>query len=294
MQIVLLALLPGLIVTTYFLGTGVLVNVGVSIATAMVTEAMILTIRKADLLTLTDCSAIVTGLLLGLALPPSLPIWMVITGCAFAVIFGKHLYGGLGQNLFNPAMVGYAVLIISFPLAMSTWPIIQGGAIDGISSATPLDTFKFRGAYTIDEIWTAGNGFALVAGAGWQWINLAYLAGGLGLIYFKVARWQAPAAMLIALSLLAIIFYDNGSSQSLGSPLFHLFSGGTMLVAFFIVTDPVTAPGSNLGLYIYGAGIALITFIIRSIGAYPDGFAFAVLLMNALTPLIDQVRLRTA
>jgi len=291
MQTVLLALLPGLLCSSYFFGAGVFINVLVCVTAALAAEAGILTIRKMDLRPLRDGSAVLTGLLLGLALPPALPIWMAVLGSSFAIIFGKQLFGGLGQNPFNPAMVGYAAMIVSFPLAMSTWPDLLG--VDGTTAATPLDIFRFRGAATIEELWISANGFAQVAGVGWQWINLAYLLPGLALIYLKVARWQAAASMLISITILAIVFYDNGSSQSLGSPLFHLFSGGTMLAAFFVVTDPVTAPGSDIGLYVYGAGIGLITFVIRSVGAYPDGFAFAVLIMNALTPLIDQLRLRT-
>lgn len=309
MLIVVLALAPGLMVSTYFFGFGVLINAAVGMASAMLFEAFILKLRNREVTTLADGSAAVTGLLLGLALPPDLPAWMLITGAMFAIVFGKHMYGGLGQNPFNPAMVGYAVLILSFPLAMSTWPAlvdgvalnrvalngvaIDGVAIDGVTAATPLDTMKFRGASTVDEIWSVENGFATLSGIGWQWINIAYLFGGLILIILKVARWQAPAAMLLTLSLLAAVFYDDGSSQSLASPVFHLLSGGTMLAAFFVVTDPVTSPDSEIGLYIFGFGIGLITFIIRSFGAYPDGFAFSILLMNAMVPLIEQIRLRT-
>ncbi len=290
MLIVILALMPGLIITTYFFGVGILVNVLVSMLAALVIEAAILKIRDIELSTLGDGSAAVTGLLLGLALPPDLPFWIVIVGSMFAIVFGKHLYGGLGHNPFNPAMVGYAILILSFPLAMSTWPVL----IDGITAATPLDTMKFRGSYTIDEIWTTNNGFDSLSGIGWQWINLAYMAGGLALITLRAARWEAPVAMLLTLIVLSVIFYDGGSARSLASPLFHLLSGGTMLAAFFVVTDPVTTPDSEIGLYIFGCGVGLITFIIRSTGAYPDGFAFAVLLMNALVPFIEQIRLRTA
>jgi electron transport complex protein RnfD len=297
MLVVLVAAVPGLLASVAFLGTGILINTLVSIAAAVLMEALVLNLRHLSYSTLQDGSAVLTGLLLGIALPPDLPIWMILTGCGFAIIIGKHLYGGLGQNPFNPAMVGYAVLILSFPLAMSSWPVISfvdTGTIDGVTSATPLDTFKFRGAQTIDEVWTAVNGFDSLAGTGWQWINLGYLAGGLALVYLRVIRWQAPVAMLLTLCILAAVFYDNGSSCSLGSPLFHLLSGGTMLAAFFVVTDPVTSPDSDIGLYVFGIGVGSLTFVIRSVGAYPDGFAFAILLMNAVVPLIDRMRVRTA
>ncbi|HIG41143.1 MAG: RnfABCDGE type electron transport complex subunit D [bacterium] len=288
MSLVIVALVPGILTSTYFFGIGILLNALLSVATAVLLEALVLRIRHARMSTLLDGSAVLTGLLLGIALPPDLPVWMTIIGCGFGIIFGKHLYGGLGHNPFNPAMVGYAVLILSFPLAMSSWPAVS--PIDGVTAATPLDTFRFRGAYTIEEIWSTSAGFDSLAGIGWQWINLGYLVGGLVLIALGVIRWQALTGMLFTLSFLAMIFYDNGSSQSLGSPLFHLLSGGTMLTAFFIVTDPVTSPDSEIGLYAFGIGVGLITFVIRSTGAYPDGFAFAILLMNALTPLIDRIR----
>ena len=295
---VMLALVPGGATSVYFFGIGILANLGVAIITAILLEASILKLRQQSFSKLLDLSAIVTAALLALALPPTLPLWMVATGIAFAIIFGKHIYGGLGQNTFNPAMVGYAMLIISFPLAMSTWPrppIAASGlleVLDGVTAATPLDVMKFRGALTVNEVWQPDKGFDRWAGIGWQWINLAYLLGGLMLVYFRVARWQAAAAMLATLAILATLYYDDGGGASLGSPLFHLFSGGTMLVAFFIVTDPVTSPDSPPGLLIFGAGVGLLIFIIRTFGAYPDGAAFAILMMNALVPLIETVRLK--
>ncbi len=206
----------------------------------------------------------------------------------FAIVFGKLLYGGLGHNPFNPAMVGYCALIIAFPLAMSSWPPI----VDGLSGATALDTLKWREGATLSEIWTRENGFGKFAGYGFEWISGAYLIGGLGLISLKIIKWHAPAAFLATLSLLSILFYAEGGSSSLGSPLFHLFAGGSLFAAFFIITDPVTTPDTNRGMIQFAIGVACLTFIIRSTGAYPDGIAFAVLLMNAAVPFMEQVRLR--
>lgn len=307
---VLLALLPGVAAMAWYFGPGVLVNLLLAIAAAAATEALVLSARDRPLEILSDRSALVTGMLLGLCLPPLLPAWMVILGSAFAVLFGKQLYGGLGNNPFNPAMVGYAMLIVAFPLAMSLWPT-PGDAMhlaardligyklgmpvaDGISSATPLDAFKFRGSATVEEFFSTTAGMAGVAGEGWQVVNIAFLAGGAWLAYRKACDWVMPVTFIGTLGLLAAIFYDGGSSSSLGSPLFHWFSGATMLAAFFIITDPVTSPDSRTGQIIFAAGIGLLTFIIRSIGAYPDGVAFAVLLMNAAAPLIDQWRWRFA
>lgn len=309
---VLGALIPGVIALIWFFGAGVLINLFVAVVASVTFEAIALQARQRPLATLFDGSAAVTGALLGLALPPLLPVWMIIVGCLFAIIFAKHLYGGLGQNLFNPAMAGYAVMIIAFPLAMSVWPApsslasspmdivslvqIKLGApvADGITMATPLDTFKFRGAMTVEEIWSRTNGFGEVSGVGWQWINFAFLAGGLYLIYRNPNAWIAPLAMLASLTIASALFYDGGSSQSQGSPLFHLFGGATMMAAFFIVTDPVTSPNSPRGQLIFGVGVGLITFLIRSTGGYPDGIAFAILLMNAASPLIDHLQWRAA
>jgi electron transport complex protein RnfD len=312
MRQVLLALLPGTLVLAYFFGPGVLVNVVIATAAATATEALVLNTRKQPLTTLLDGSAMLTGILLGLSLPPFLPVWMIVAGCAFAMVFGKHVYGGLGQNPFNPAMVGYAMMIVAFPLAMSSWPApspfpgndagivellsykLGMPLVDGVAMATPLDAFKFRGAATVGEFLAGPQALAAMAGHGWQWVNLAFLAGGAFLLYRRVADWAMPAAMLASLVLLAALFYDGGSSRSLGSPFFHLFNGATMMAAFFVVTDPVTSPDSFTGRLVFGAGVGILTFTIRSIGAYPDGIAFAVLLMNAAAPFIDQVRWRFA
>lgn len=326
---VLAALVPGTIVLTYFLGAGILINILVAILAALVAESLCLSLRTgkpgdADSSTvssqLKDGSAMVTAVLLALCLPPFISIWLVITGTVFAIVFGKHIYGGLGHNVFNPAMAGFAVLILSFPFAMSQWPALSPydptqdvvGSIlaaqpgftelisiksgffpipDGISAATPLDVLKFRGNQTIEEVWSSGNGFHAFAGVGWGWVNLAFLGGGLYLLKIGVIQYRAPLAMLITLSVLATLFYDSGSSDSFGSPLFHLGSGGTMLAAFFVVTDPVTSPGGKEGQWIFGIGVGVITFVIRVTGAYPEGIAFAILLMNGATPLIDRLRL---
>lgn len=311
MQQVLLATLPGLAALTAFFGPGTLLNVLLASAAALVFEAGVLALRKRPILFyLRDCSALVTAALLGLALPPYCPWWVVVIGIFFAVVVAKQLYGGLGYNPFNPAMVGYVVLLISFPLEMSQWAtpagaladgqslpglgetlqqVFAGTPIDGYSSATPLDALRQSGSQTINDLYTAAPVLASGrwAGNGWEWVNLMFLAGGLYLIYRKVFTWHAPVAMLASLGLLALAFYDSGSSDSAGSPVFHWLSGGTMLGAFFIVTDPVTSAVSNKGRLIYGAGIGILVFVIRTWGNYPDAVAFAVLLMNFAAPFID-------
>ncbi len=310
MHITLLALLPGFTVFAWHFGIGVLLNVAVASLTAVIGEALVLKLRSLPLSSLADGTAALTGALLGLCLPPLLPFWMVAIGAGFAVVFGKHLYGGSGNNVFNPAMVGFAMLIISFPLAMSHWPapfstnsgFTDAGTsfttklntsaaqehYDGITAATPLDAYKFRIASTNDEFFSV-SGTQETNWQTWASINLAFLIGGLFLLYRKLIPWQIPASFLVTLGVLSLVFYDGGSSASLGSPAFTLFTGASMLTAFFIATDPVTSPGHRVGLLVFGAGVGLIVFIIRSWGAYPEGVAFAILLMNATAPLIDHV-----
>ena len=294
----ILALLPGAGVMLYLFGVGVLINIIIAILTALLCEYIVLRMRALPSRTLLDGSAVATALLLALALPPLLPVWMVIIGSAFAILLAKHAYGGLGHNLFNPAMVGFAVLIISFPMAMSTWAPpntdvnlaqvleIKSGAPlpDATSGATPLDEFKFRGALTNDEYWDDNRTNNWHA---WVVINAIFLISGLYLLYRGICKWHAPVAMLGVLAFLSLIFYDGGSSAGLGSPLFQLFSGATMLGAFFILTDPVTSPDSIRGQFMFGAGVGILIFTIRSVGAYPEGLAFAVLFMNGATPLIN-------
>ncbi len=302
------ALLPGTAAMIWFFGFGVAINVAAAALAAVATESALLRARDLPANRVFDGSALLTGLLLGLCLPPLAPLYIPVIGSALAIALGKHLYGGLGQNPFNPAMVGYAVLIVAFPLAMSLWPLpgealdarsllrfkLGFDAADGVAAATPLDAFKFRGSATVDEFWQASAVMGSWGGVGWVWINLGFLFGGLWMVYQKLCDRIMPAVMLMTLVVLSVLFYDSGSSGSLGSPLFHLLSGSTMLAAFFIITDPVSSPNSLEARVAYAVGIGAIIFIIRSIGAYPDGIAFAVLLMNVATPLMDQIRWRLA
>jgi electron transport complex protein RnfD len=311
MRQVLLATLPGLAALTVYFGPGTLLNLVLACTTALAFEAGVLKLRRRPVMFyLRDCSALVTAVLLALALPPYCPWWVVVTGIFFAIVVAKQLYGGLGYNPFNPAMVGYVVLLISFPLEMSQWAapagaladgqslaglgetlsrVFLGTEIDGYVAATPLDALRQSGSRTLADLYATDATLASGrwAGNGWEWANLMFLAGGLYLIYKKVFTWHAPVALLASLGLLAVLFYDSGSSNSAGSPLFHWLSGATMLGAFFIVTDPVTSAVSNRGRLIYGAGVGILVFVIRTWGNYPDGMAFAILLMNFAAPFID-------
>ncbi|MDO7653891.1 MAG: electron transport complex subunit RsxD [Porticoccus sp.] len=321
MKLVLLATTPGLVALTLFFGWGTLINLVITCSVAVACEAGIMRLRKRPVMFyLKDYSALVTAVLLGLSLPPLAPWWIAVVGTFFAIAIAKHLYGGLGYNPFNPAMIGYVVLLISFPVQMTSWPApaplypadidLPGvwqsiqivfpflgtealGAIDAYTAATPLDTFKHNTGLLVDQLYKKDPLFSQAdwAGIGWEWVNLSFLAGGCFLLYRRVFTWHAPIAMLVSLTLCATLFYDGGSSTSNGSPILHLLSGATMLGAFFIVTDPVTSATSNRGRLIYGALIGIVIFIIRSWGSYPDAVAFAVLLMNFAAPLIDNYTL---
>ncbi len=306
MQNVLLATVPGVIVLTHFFGFGTLVNIIWASILALAFEALALRLRKRPLgFYLGDYSALVTAVLLGIALPPYSPWWLIAVGIASSILLAKHLYGGLGYNPFNPAMVGYVVLLISFPVQMSSWAAPRGvgelpglldalqacftpGNFDAVTMATPLDLLKQNNSLLMDDLWQQNAQFGRWAGIGWEWASLAFLAGGLWLLYQRVFTWHAPVAMLVALALTAALFYDGGSSASGGSPLFHLLSGATMFGAFFIITDPVSSAVSNRGRLVFGALIGLLVYLIRVYGNYPDAVAFAVLIMNFAAPFIDQ------
>ncbi|MCR8923926.1 RnfABCDGE type electron transport complex subunit D [Dasania sp. GY-MA-18] len=292
MQLVLLATLPGIAALSLFFGWGTLLNLAIAIPLALLFEACVLKLRQRPLaFYLGDYSAVVTAVLLAIALPPHSPIWLVAIGIGFAIIIAKHLYGGLGYNPFNPAMVAYVVLLISFPVEMTQWAaplsLIDSGAIDGHTMATPLDVLKNNNSELVADLFAHNPGFGRWAGLGWEWVNLSFLAGGCFLLYKRVFTWHAPVAMLSSLAFCSLFFYDGGSSASKGSPLFHLLSGATMFGAFFIITDPVTSAVSNRGRLVYGALIGLLLFVIRAWGNYPDALAFAVLLMNFAAPFID-------
>lgn len=313
MRLVIIATVPGMVSLVALFGQGVLINVLLTCVSALVCEALILRIRQRPIVCyLGDYSALLTAVLLGVALPPYCHWTVPVIGSAIAIIVAKHLYGGLGFNLFNPAMVAYVALLISFPVEMTKWAaptLVQvngqsieigmlealrhvfssSGAIDGYTMATPLDLFKQKGEANIIQLYQQESVFAsgFAAGAGWEMVNLAFLLGGLFLLYKKVFSWHAPAGMLGAIILMAALFYQDGSASSGGSPMFHLLSGGTMLGAFFILTDPVTSAASNKGRLIYGAAAGVLIYIIRVWGNYPDAVAFAVLLMNFTAPFID-------
>lgn len=312
---VLLALIPGTLAAIYFFGWGVLINLLIACIVCLGSEALMLMLRNRPVEpTLKDGSALITACLLALALPPLIPWWATTIASLFAIVVAKHLYGGLGFNPFNPAMVGYIVVMISFPREMTYWtaPIgVFGGwpgfidtlniifagisshsmEIDSITTATPMDTIKTQIGLEMDVKATRSNAafsplFSTLSGTGWEWINGMFLIGGYWLVKQKVVDWRIPTSFLLSLFLISN-FFTALDYASYPSAIFHLFSGGTMLCAFFIATDPVTASTTPKGRWIYGFGIAALVYIIRTWGGYPDGIAFAVVLMNMAVPLLD-------
>lgn len=310
---VVLALIPGIIAQVSFFGWGVLINAGIAIATALLCETVILYLRKRPITpSLLDGSALVTALLLAISLPSMTPWWIPFLGTAFAISIAKHLYGGLGYNPFNPAMVGYAMLLIAFPREMTTWqmPLVLSDydmslvdllqyslynhlpatiTVDAVTAASPLDLLKTqtRLEHTIPMIiQQSPQLFDSLSGIGWQWINAGFLIGGIVLIAKRIITWHIPVAMLSTLGVMSGIFYLLDPNMY-ASPMFHLFSGATMLGAFFIATDPVTAATTIKGRLVYGALIGVVLYVIRQWGGYPDAVAFAVLLINITVPTID-------
>jgi len=308
---VLLALVPGVIAHVVFFGPGVLVQIALAAGFAVGFEALMLKLRGANLQPfIRDLSAPLTAVLFALCLPPLAPWWVALVGMAAAIVFAKHLYGGLGHNLFNPAMVGYAVVLVSFPREMTLWlapsglaqapglldslHAILGGQPppgldwDALTRATPLDTLRTLaiGGQTLLEI-RNDPVFGRFGGHGWEWIAAAYALGGAVLLGRRVIPWQVPVATLGTVIALTLPFWLWDPDVH-PFPLQHLAAGGLVLAAFFIATDPVSGCTTPRGRLLFGAGVAVVTLAVRRWGAYPDGVVFAVLLMNCLAPWIDR------
>ncbi len=308
MRRVLYALAPGAALQAWHFGWGVVVQLLLAAALALAAEAAVLVLRRRPARrALADGSVLVTAALLALALPPYAPWWLTTVAVLSAVVLAKHLYGGLGYNPFNPAMVGYVVALIAFPRELTQWPaphalaappgldmalgLIFGGAQlpDALTAATPLDHVRTGLAMnrTLTEL-GAEPVMGRFGGKGWEWVAGGYLAGGLWLAWRRAIDWRIPSAFAAGLALPAMVAWGLDPDGH-PSPLFHLLSGGAMLGAFFIATDPVTAATTPRGRLLYGAGAGLLTFLIRTFGGYPDGVAFAVLLMNMAAPTLDQL-----
>lgn len=311
---VLVALVPGIVVHVGFFGPGLLIQILLACGFALALEAAMLRLRGRPLGPfLSDYSAVVTAVLFALCIPSLAPWWISAVGMVFAIVIAKHLYGGLGHNLFNPAMVGYVAVLISFPLEMTQWlpprhlaewtpgllpsleAIVTGRldipavvSADAVTGATSLDTLKngLDAGLSVRE--TRGSAiFGTAGSAGWAWVALAYGLGGIYLLWQRIITWHVPAATLCSVLAITLPLWLL-DPQHHADPLQHFAAGGLVLAAFFIATDPVSGCTSNRGRLLFGLGVAAITLTIRRWGGYPDGIAFAVLIMNMAAPLIDR------
>jgi electron transport complex protein RnfD len=304
MKLVLLATVPGMLTLFWLYGWGVLINLLLATVTALAVEGAVLRLRQRPLTpTLSDGSALVSATLLALALPPYCPWWLTVCATAFALL-GKQLYGGVGKNPFNPAMLGFALVLVAFPQPMTHWPSSHGMDLlsglqqifgfslsatpDAWAQATALDSLRINKSLTMDELFAGNPAFGHFGGRGVEWVSLAFLAGGIFLLQRRVFSWHAPVGMLASLFVISLLCWNGSGSDSHGSPLFHLLTGATMLGAFFIVTEPVSGAKSAGARLLFGIGVGVLTYLIRTWGGYPDGLAFAVLLMNLCVPALER------
>lgn len=286
MLYVVLALLPAYLVALYYFGVGALAVSVIAIASCMGFEAFIQRFILKTKVSISDGSAALTGLLLAMNLPSNLPWWMVIIGSMAAIGLGKMCYGGLGNNLFNPALVGRVFLLISFPAAMTVWPVPEPfnmAYMDAQTAATPLSLMKFDQMLPPILSTIIGN----EGGSMGEVSAIALLLGGVFLLCKKVITWHIPVSILATVAVFTGIMHLV-DPMTYENPLWHLCSGGLLLGAIFMATDYVTSPMTTRGQLLYGVGIGLITVVIRLWGSYPEGVSFAILLMNAATPLIDK------
>ncbi len=293
MRQVIYALILGVSASYIFFGWGVVIQILLGVISALAVESIFVALRGRKVVeSISDGSAVLTGILLAISIPAIAPWWVVVVGVAFAIIFGKQLYGGLGNNPFNPAMLGYAFLLISYPLQMTTWPadflsfnqaievIFQLLYFDGLSGATRLDDVKT--SLSLGRELTTLQ----IHSSAQAWINAGFLIGGMYLLARKIISWHIPMAFLSGILIMAVLISMFDSQQHLPIQN-HLMLGGTMLGAFFIATDPISASTTPKGRLIYGFLIGVMIVIIRTFGGYPEGVAFAVLLLNMMVPLID-------
>jgi len=291
---VLIALAPAALLAVVLFGWPALLLLSLSVAGCCATEALCQRFMG-QAVTLRDNSAAITGVLLALNLPPSLPWWMVLLGAVIAILIGKQVYGGLGHNPFNPALVARVVLLISFPVQMTRWsapsPLLFD--LDGITAATPLGEMKSAVMLTGKlpaalQVGYTDYFLGAMSGCIGEVSALALLLGAAYLLARRVITWHIPASFLVSATLFSGLFWlaDSGRYPN---PVFHLFTGGMLLGAFFMATDMVTSPVTPRGMVLFGVGCGILTILIRLFGGYPEGVSFAILLMNATTPLIDRL-----
>ncbi len=295
---VIIALLPALAASLWFFGLGALVVVLTSVAACVLFEYLIQRFVLKTEASITDGSAAITGLLLAFNLPSNLPLWIIIIGALVAVGIGKLAFGGLGNNPFNPALVGRVFLLISFPVQMTSWPIPGGDNLtkylDASTGATPLAIVKegLKNGESITSLFEKLPSAMdmLIGFKGGSAGEVAAIALLIGLVYMLVRRiitWHIPVSILATIAIFTAALHLSNPELYAG-PVFHLLTGGVMLGAIFMATDYVTSPMSSNGMILYGIGIGVLTVLIRVFGAYPEGVSFAILIMNGFTPLINR------
>jgi len=282
---VLIALVPAFLVSLYCFGLGALVVTLVSVASCVIFEYLIQKYLFKREPTIADGSAILTGVLLAFNLPSNLPAWIIILGALFAIGVGKMSFGGLGNNIFNPALVGRVFLLISFPAQMTTWPVAGVFPLtytDAQTGATTLSLMHF----SKDITGVLPSAIGLTGGSLGEMSEIALLLGFAYLLYRRIITWHIPVAVVGTVAVFTTIMYLINPTE-VNNPLLHLTSGGLMLGAVFMATDYVTSPMTKRGSLIYGVGIGLLTVLIRIFGSYPEGMSFSILIWNGLTPLIN-------
>ena len=291
MRDVVIAMMPAVIVSVLFYGWSALAVLGVSVASCVLLEYLITKYLLKKPCTICDFSAVVTGVLLALNVPSTTPWWVVFIGAIFAIGVAKMTFGGLGQNLFNPAIAGRVFLLISFPTYMTDWTRPKGfigGGLDALSGATPLGLAKEGGVAAIEGLDYMDMLFFNIGGSAGELSAIAILIGFVYLLIRRVIRPYITLSILATVAVFSGIFWAINPEQ-FTDPVFNLLTGGLLLGSVFMATDYVTSPMSNLGGIIYGVGIGLITMLIRYFGAYPEGVSFAILIMNCFVPLINKV-----
>lgn len=293
---VVIALLPALGISIYFFGVGALVVTSIAIASCVLFEYLIQKFLLREEPSVSDGSAVVTGILLAFNVPANLPIWIIILGALVSIGVGKMTFGGLGNNPFNPALVGRVFLLISFPVQMTSWPVPKGfgtSYTDATTGATPLGIIKegLLAGKELPELMSEVPGYldlfvGYMKGSAGELSAMALLLGFGYMLYRKVITWHIPISIFLSVIVFSGIMWVVNPDQYL-SPLFHLLTGGIMLGAIYMATDYVTSPMTTKGKWIYGIGIGILTIIIRIWGAYPEGISFAILIMNAFVPLIN-------
>lgn len=296
MLLVIAALLPAYAVSIAAFGWGALITTAISVAACVLCEWVIAKFVLKQQSTIGDLSAVLTGLLLAFNLPSNLPWWIVLIGAVVAIGVGKMSFGGLGQNIFNPALVGRVFLLISFPAQMTTWPLPQGfngSYVDAATGATPLAAMKevvkgnASAVNKLPELWDTFIG--LIGGSFGEVCAAALIFGGLLLICTRVITWHIPVSILATVALFSWIATPAGMEPHMFIS-YELLTGGLLLGAFFMATDYVTSPMTPWGKIIFGIGIGLIVMVIRLWGSYPEGMSFAILIMNACVPLLNKIR----